>query len=187
MMQPTLVPADRSELDAAPRGTVLVELDTLIVQDPVDPRAVDDAGLALDRVAGVADPIVLAGERVAGRLLPADRDERIAWVREALDRPGLQVLPTVVQHSERRTEAADRSLVSAWRAILPDGGPAWLLTGDPRAVGPARRAGLRVVRIGPRPAGIEADIERPDYEARDLRDAVNHLLVSDVFPTVRAR
>jgi hypothetical protein len=186
-MQMALVSADRSELNRAPRGAVLVELDTLIVQDPADPRAVEDAGLALDRVAGVAEAVVLAGERVAGRLLPADPDERIAWVREALDRPELRVLPVVVQHSERRTEAADRSLVSAWRAIRPDRGPAWLLTGDPRAVGPARRAGLRVVRIGPRPAGIEADIERPDYEARDLRDAVNHLLVSDVFPTATAR
>jgi hypothetical protein len=187
MIQMALVSADRSELDRAARGTVLVELDTLIVQDPADPRAVDDAGLALDRIAGVADPIVLAGDRVAGRLLPADSDERIAWVREALDRPELRVRPTVAQPSERRTEAADRSLVNAWRAIRPDRGPTWLLTGDPRAVGPARRAGLRVVRIGPRPASIEADIERPDYEARDLRDAVNHLLVSDVFPTVTAR
>lgn len=187
MTQAAHVSVDRSELGVAPRRAVLVELDTLIVQDPADPRAVDDAGLALDRVAGVAEPIVLARERVAGRLLPADPDERIAWVREALDRPEARVLPIVAQPSERRTEAADRSLVSAWRAIRPDGSPAWLLTGDPRAVGPARRAGLRVVRIGPRPASVEADVERPDYEARDLRDAVNHLLVSDVFPTVAAR
>ena len=181
------VSADRTDLDPAGQGAVLVELDALIVQDPENPRALDDAGLALDRVASLTDPVVLAGERVAGRLLPADPEERIAWVREALARPELQVVPVAVQYSERRTEAADRSLVGAWRAIRPAGAVAWLLTGDPRAVGPARRAGLRVVRIGPRPAGIEADIERPDYEARDLRDAVNHLLVSDAFPTVPAR
>jgi hypothetical protein len=181
------VSADRPESDGAGRGAVLVELDALIVQDPQDPRAADDAGLALDRVAILADPVVLAGERVAGRLLPADPDERIAWVRETFARPELRVVPMVVQYSERRTEAADRSLVDAWRAIRPTGVVAWLLTADARAVGPARRAGLRVVRIGPRPAGIEADIERPDYEARDLRDAVNHLLVSDAFPTIPAR
>jgi hypothetical protein len=181
------VSADRDEQDEPARGAVFVDLDTLIVQDPGDPRAVDDAGLALDRVAGLANPVVLAGDRVAGRLLPANPEERIAWVREALDRPELRVVPVAGQHGERRTEAADRSQVDTWRAIRSGPGIAWLLTGDPRAVGPARRAGFRVVRIGPRPAGVEADIERPDYEARDLRDAVNHLLVNDVFPSVPAR
>jgi hypothetical protein len=181
------VSADPGELDGSPRGAVFIELDTLIVPDPADPRAVDDAELVLDRVAGLADPIVLAGERVAGRLLPADPDERIAWVREALHRPELRVVPVALQHGERRTDSTDRSLVDTWRAIRGAWPVAWLLTGDPRAVGPARRAGLRVVRIGPRPAGIEADVERPDYEARDLRDAVNHLLVNDVFPSVPTR
>jgi hypothetical protein len=181
------VSADGSDLDSSVRGAVFVELDALIVQDPADPRAVDDAGLVLDRVAGLADLVVLAGDRVAGRLLPVDPDQRIAWVRQALDRPELRVVSVAGQPSERRTGAADQSQVGAWRGIRQDWPVAWLLTGDARAVGAARRGGLRVIRIGPRPAGIEADIERPDYEARDLRDAVNHLLVTDVFPTVPAQ
>ncbi|MEA2537076.1 MAG: hypothetical protein QOF11_1310 [Chloroflexota bacterium] len=181
------VSVEPGEPDGSVRGAVFIELDALIVQDSADPRAADDAGLAIDRVADFAEPVVLAGERVAGRLLPLDPEERIAWVREALDRPDVLVVSLAARPGERRTEAAGRSLVDAWRGIRTEWSVAWLVTGDPRSVGPARRAGLRVVRIGPRPAGVEAEIERPDYEARDLRDAVNHLMVADVFPSVPAR
>jgi len=55
----------------------------------------------------------------------------------------------------------------------------WLLTDRPRQVGAARKAGLKVILIGPpdpQPRG-----QRADYQARDLRDAVGHLLTMDVF------
>ena len=56
-----------------------------------------------------------------------------------------------------------------------------LVTSRDSDVGPARRAGLIVVRIGPRDPASAPSVERADHEARDLLDAVSRLMTADVF------
>ena len=43
-----------------------------------------------------------------------------------------------------------------------------------------RGAGLRTVRIGPLGVDHLSSVHRPDYEARDLLDAANHILVEEL-------
>ena len=66
---------------------------------------------------------------------------------------------------ERQGEAAERAASERWGALREGWGAATLVTGSDDSVGPARRAGLIVVRIGPRagapgPSTGEARITR---------------------------
>jgi HAD-hyrolase-like protein len=66
--------------------------------------------------------------------------------------------------------------VALERHDLPRRG-AWYIGGDQESIAAARTAGLRTIRIG----GVTGDhlsaVHRPDYEARDLLDAANHILL----------
>ena len=83
--------------------------------------------------------------------------------------------------AEGPNEATRRGAVEGWRQL----GETWhadrLITDRDSSVGPARRAGLTVVRIGPRDPGPAPSCERADHEARDLLDAVRCLLTADAF------
>ncbi len=63
----------------------------------------------------------------------------------------------------------------------PSSRRAWLLTAHPSSIGPARRAQLGVIHIGPRTVDVPASVERADRRARDLLDAVSQLLTMDTF------
>jgi hypothetical protein len=53
----------------------------------------------------------------------------------------------------------------------------WYVSADQEGVVAGRTAGLHTIRIGP--AGVDhlSSVHRADYEARDLLDAANHILV----------
>ena len=46
--------------------------------------------------------------------------------------------------------------------------------------------GLRTVRIGPLGEDHLSSVHRPDYEARDLLDAANTIMLDALAPAVRA-
>jgi len=155
---------------------ILISLDALVVQRTDQPTALDEAAVALRRIGWIGRPVVLMGRRVAGRDLPEDQGTREAWVRSSVGQGAYAVVPfddpsTARSHPD---QAADE-----WRHLREAQHGAWLLTDQPRQVGPARQAGLKVILIGP--ADTHPSVHRPDYLARDLRDAVGHLLTMDVF------
>jgi hypothetical protein len=153
-------------------------LDVLVAQRAEPPTALDDAPIALRRIGWIGRPIVLVGIRVAGRELPQNSTDREAWVRATLGRGAYAVVlsddPSVGGHAD-----ADEGRADHWRALLSAQAATWLVTDRPREVGPARQAGLKVIVIGP--SDPQPRLQRPDYHARDLRDAVGHLLAADVF------
>lgn len=152
-----------------------------MVDDLVEPRALSEATVALDRLDWIGKPVVLVGDTLSGRRLPADADERISWVREALHRPDLDVVLFDEPDVERPGAPVDRGGVERWRTISEAWNAGRLLTRRSTSVGSARRAGLEVFRVGPRGTTITGAIERPDHEPRDLMDAVGRLLVVDTF------
>ena len=65
---------------------ILVTLSALVMAGPDAPVAAPDAADALDRLAALGRTVVLAGDAVAGRRLPDDREARERWVRGVIGR-----------------------------------------------------------------------------------------------------
>ncbi len=157
---------------------ILISLDALVVQRADPPTAIEEAPVALRRIGWIGRPVILVGHQVAGRDLPSDAPGREAWVRASIGRGAYAVVqfedPSTDRGLSQDGEGAER-----WGEIRDAQHGTWLLTDRPRQVSAARKAGLKVILIGPpdpQPRGL-----RPDYQARDLRDAVGHLLTMDVF------
>jgi hypothetical protein len=157
---------------------ILIALDALVVQRSDQPSATDEAPTALRRIGWIGRPIILVGQHVAGRSLSDDPAEREAWVRASIG-SGAYAVVHFEDPSEDRSVTQDGGAVDGWRELMEAQHGTWLLTDRPRQVGPARQAGLKVIVIGP--SDPQPRNHRPDYQARDLRDAVGHLLTMDVF------
>lgn len=157
---------------------ILISLDALVVQRADQPTALDEAPVALRRIGWIGRPIILVGQQVAGRELPEDRKDREAWVRASIGRGAFAVVP-FEDPGGWRAGALDDHGVEAWQKLREAQRATWLITDRARHVGPARQAGLKVIVIGP--PDPQPRLHRPDYRARDLRDAVGHLLTVDVF------
>ena len=156
---------------------ILISLDALITQQAEGPTALDEAPVALRRIGWIGRPIVLVGKRVASRDLPSDAKEREAWVRASIGRGAYAVVP-FEDPSEGRGDLA-AAAIEEWRGLREAQRGTWLLTDRPRQVDAAKAAGLKVIVIGP--TDPQPRVHRPEYQARDLRDAVGHLLTVDVF------
>jgi hypothetical protein len=157
---------------------ILIALDALIVQRADQPTALDEAQVALRRIGWIGRPIILVGQQVAGRDLPADPEHREAWVRSSVGQGAYAVVP-FDDPSPDRGVSQDGQRVEQWRQVRDAQHGTWLLTDRPRQVGAARQAGLKVILIGP--TDPQPSLHRADYQARDLKDAVGHLLTMDVF------
>lgn len=60
-------------------------------------------------------------------------------------------------------------------------GPGWLLTADRSDCSIARSLGLRSILVGPQTQAGRHAVERCDYEARDIRDAVLRVLAVEAM------
>jgi D-glycero-D-manno-heptose 1,7-bisphosphate phosphatase len=58
----------------------------------------------------------------------------------------------------------------------------WYIGGDSEGVQAGRVAGLRTIRIGPLGDDHLSAVHRPDYEARDLLDAANRIMLDALTP-----
>jgi hypothetical protein len=173
----------RAESAGQPSPGILISLNALVVQRADQPTALDEAAVALRRIGWIGRPIILVGEQVASRDLPSDAREREAWVRATIGRGAYRVVQ-FEDPSTVRGLVPDAHGVERWAEVRDAQHGTWLLTERARQVSAARKAGLKVILIGPRdpqPRG-----QRPDYQARDLRDAVGHLLTMDVFAAAAA-
>jgi len=157
---------------------ILISLDALVVQRADQPTAVDEAPVAVRRIGWIGRPIILVGHQVAGRDLPPEASAREAWVRATIGSGAYAVVP-YDDPSADRAASQDGEGVEHWREVREAQQGTWLLTDHARQVGAARQAGLKVILIGP--PDPQPRPHRPDYQARDLRDAVGHLLAMDVF------
>lgn len=167
----------RAESAARPSPGILISLDTLVVQRADQPTAIDEAAVALRRIGWIGRPIILVGGQVASRDLPSDTRNREAWVRATIG-SGAYAVVHFDDPSTGRGLGDDHG-VERWAEVRDRQRATWLLTDRSRQVGAARKAGLKVIVIGPRDPQPRS--QRPDYQARDLRDAVGHLLTMDVF------
>lgn len=160
---------------------ILTSADSLFEAVSGEPRALADAYAAIERLGWIGRPVVLVGEELADRRLPAEPEDRLSWVRAHLELPDLAMVAFDEAGSGRSGDAAERQAAEQWGQLRDEWQADRLITAHEPSVGPARRAGLTVVRIGPRGSTPGASVERADYEARDLLDAVSHLITADTF------
>ena len=86
-------------------------------------------------------------------------------------------------HDDRSCECAKPGSGLIELAISRHGLPrhnGWFIGADQEGVVSARGAGLNTIRIGPVGLDHLSAVHRPDYDARDLLDAANHILVEEL-------
>lgn len=117
-------------------------------------------------------------------MLPHQSDVRAAFARRALR--GVATRTPMLSCRHRRGEAcADRKpltgLIERAREELDlnlDGG--WIV-GDDASVAAGREVGLHTIRVGPSSMGPTGPTLTADYEARDLLDAANWILLQSAL------
>jgi len=165
------------------RPAALISLETLFLDKAGDPCPVPHASSLLTRLAEISQPVILVGERLADHRLPAAWPDRRAWLHHTLGGEAYTTASFEAPPAARlNDDAALSDAAACWAEVAARHGARWLLSSDPHVVRPAQAAGLAVVAVGPRVAAPEvAAVVRPDREARDLRDAVNQLLLEAIF------
>ncbi len=165
---------------------ILVTLSALVMAGPDAPVAAPDAADALERLAALGRTVVLVGDAVAGRRLPDDREARERWVRAVIG-PSVPIMvaPFAAPVWDLHDAAGEARAQAVWTDLRSEHGAAWLITDGHDDVRPARRAGLRIVRVGPRPAAGPLAAQA-DISARDLADAARLLLAQQLFGQIPA-
>jgi hypothetical protein len=143
-------------------------------------RPAADAGLR--RLAQLTDTIVALVEPAAPRTRHRPTD-RLVGVRAPMVQGGPDVLFVGCPHGGEpcRCRKPDPGLIEqAAKSHRIDLHGAWHISADSAGVQAGRAAGLRTVRIGPPSDDPESAIHRADYDARDLLDAANWILIQSL-------
>jgi hypothetical protein len=178
-MVPRTTPEPARPPDSGPeQAVVLIELDALMIDGADGPRPLDEASDALARIGLVGTAVVLAPASLRGRPLPQDTAAKIDLVRRLLGDPALDVVEGVAVPDGRR-DVDDATHV--WQTVVEATTARWLVTAQALVIAPARRSGLRVVLIGASGSSPQAAIEPAEHEARDLLDAIGHILTAETF------
>ena len=145
----------------------------------------ENADEGLRRLRGAGQVVVLVDPAARDQLLPHQADVRAAFARRNL-RGGLtKVAMLSCRHRGgdmcdcRKPEMGLIERVRDELGLDLEGG--WLIGGDPDVTA-GRDAGLRTVRVGPATVGRAGPTLTAEYDARDLLDAANWILLSEALP-----
>jgi hypothetical protein len=181
----------RTPTDAASRtGPVYLDLDTVLLaihQGRRGPEIGVQADLeeAIERISEVADHIVVLVDPPPAEIHHGlETERRLEALREGLGEQFDRLLIVRCPHGEERTctcAKPDNGLiqVSVEEYSLPQRG-GWYVGADAEGIISGRSAGLRTIRLGPAGDDHLSAVHRPDYEARDLLDAANHIMLEDL-------
>ena len=183
-------PEQTRQSSAALTHTVFVDLDTVLVATHQGRRGIElgmqgDVAEGLDRLSEIADRIVVlaypSDKTPRGRALS---EGRLATLREHLGTVTDQLLLVTCPHgADDDCNCAKPGTglvgVATEQHELPRRG-GWYIGADQEGVVAGRSAGLKTIRIGPMGADHLSAVHRADYEARDLLDAANHILIAEL-------
>jgi histidinol phosphatase-like enzyme len=176
-------------VDRARAHAIFLDLDTVLLAAHQGRRGVElgvqaDLGEGIDRLAEIADQIVvLAYPASNGDGQRTTAEQRVAVLRDGIGTAAERLLVVICPHHDGHCTCAkpgDGLIEVAVKehGLARRGG--WYVGADQEGVVSGRTAGLRTVRIGPLGADHLSSVHRPDYEARDLLDAANHILVAEL-------
>jgi D-glycero-D-manno-heptose 1,7-bisphosphate phosphatase len=167
--------------------TVFVDLDTVLLD--IHPGRYGpeltvqaDVSTALARLSEVADKvIVVANPRPADGAKALATEHRIEMLRRGLGDAVDRVLVVACEHGEDGSCDCAKPGNGLIRSALAENGfdsyLGWYVGADREGVVAGRTAGLQTIRIGPHGADHLSEVHKPDFEARDLVDAANRILL----------
>ena len=169
---------------------VLIDLDGALVELRPSGRPHPDLLLrenareGLSRLRDDATVVILVDPTGCDLLLPHQRDVRAAFARRNLGGAAARV-PMVACRHQRGQPCACRKpsgglLERARDELGLDLQHAWLI-GDEGDVTAGRTKALRTIRVGPSAGDRSGPTVAPDYEARDLLDAANWILLQEAL------
>jgi hypothetical protein len=177
---------------------VLIDLDTVMLGMHQGRRGVElnlaaDMPASLERLREVAKRIVVIVEpppydsmEAHGRETPA----RLQTFHDGLGGIADELDVVVCPHGELHNchcAKPDSGLIE--EAVSQTGlrpRHSWYIGGDQEGIHAARAMGMRTVRIGPLGEDHLSSVHRPDYEARDLLDAANTIMLDALAPAGHA-
>jgi hypothetical protein len=166
---------------------VFVDFDTVLLAVHPAARGPEyglqaDLDEAIGRLSeGAQAVVVLVGPPATDVRQGIDTQRRIELLRDGLGQAAGEVLIATCPHGGDGTcdcatpGAGLIEVAIEQHDLLRRGG--WYVAGDQAGVVAGRVAGLHTIRIGPVGEDHLSAVHRPDYEARDLLDAANHILV----------
>ena len=190
-----LTQSDRESADASARSngdrgpTVYLDLDTVLLAIHQGRRGVElglqaDLNEALTRLSEVAHPIVVLVDPPPSEIRHGlETTKRLDVLRDGLGATVDDLIVVACPHGEERACSCakpERGLIDI--AVKQHDLPprvGWYIGADQEGVVAGRTAGLRTIRIGPLGEDHLSTVHRPDYEARDLMDAANHILIEE--------
>jgi hypothetical protein len=167
---------------------VYLDLDTVLLAMHRGRRGIElgvqgDVREGIERLSQIVDEIVvLAYPPVAdGRKLPDGA--RIDALRVGLGDATDELLIVACPHDGDPCECPKPGSALIAAAIERHGLSKrgdWFIGADQEGVVSGRNAGLHTIRIGPLGLDHLSSVHRPDFEARDLLDAANHILLEEL-------
>ena len=169
---------------------VFVDLDTVLLAVYQGRRGIElglqpDLEEAIGRLSEVSGRIVVLGEPPP--IEPRhglETERRIEQLQEGLGPVAERLFIVTCPHGEEGTCECAKPGMGLIQVAVEQldlnlrGG--WYVGGDQAGVVVGRTAGLRTVRIGPAGEDHLSAVHRPDYEARDLLDAANHIMMESL-------
>lgn len=169
---------------------VLIDLDAALVELRPSGRPRPDllirenAREGLARLRDEATVVILVDPTGRDQLLPHQRDERVAFARRSLRGAAAKVPMVACRHLRGQACACRKPsgglLERARDELGLDLHHAWLI-GDDDDVAAGRPRALRTIRVGPSDTERSGPTVTPDYEARDLLDAANWILLQEAL------
>jgi FMN phosphatase YigB (HAD superfamily) len=133
------------------------------------------------RLFDIADDVIVLVEPIRRRPgQPRYRDDpRIQCLRDTIGADAERLTYVRCPHGARACDCTKPApgLISVAREKLDLPADGWHVGGDQEGVQAGRTAGLRTIRVGPTGVDHLSTVHRPDYEARDLLDAANRILI----------
>jgi histidinol phosphatase-like enzyme len=172
------------------RVAVFLDLDTVLLathRGKYGPELGLQADLpaAIDRLAEAAELIVvLVNPRSADATHSLVSEKRVAVLQNGL--PARQLNHLVIatcSHGDGGTcdcAKPGHGLIQEHLASERDAHNGWYIGADQEGMVAGRGAGLHTIRIGPHGEDHLSTVHRPDYEARDLLDAANHIMLESL-------
>ncbi len=171
-------------------AAVFLDFDTVLLATHQERRG-PELGLQPDiiegigRITEVADKIVALVDPARGEgSHGSDAAERIQFLRDGLGTTADRLDFVTCPHGEDADCQCAKPGSGLIEEAIKDLGlhqrGGWYITADQEGVVAGRNAGLRTVRIGPTGEDHLSAVHRADYEARDLLDAANRILLESL-------